>query len=398
MPKEPGYCRHRPTGQAYIRLGGKCFYLGKYGTKESKDNYNRLKAEWLVNRHAVTFSQSGCVTMAELALAFLDYAKVYYRDSNEIEHLRRCLRPVSEIYAKLNVEEFGPIQFETVRDWWVKSTTGRKPKQEGDPAPTCSRRYCNSQMKRLVRVIKWGVAKGMVSAAVHQTLKCVEPLKRGRVDAPEMEPVKPVDVATVELTIKHLTPVLADMVQAQLLLGCRPGELCQMTPAMIDRTNPIWEIKLSDHKTAYKGKQRTIYVGPKAQGILVKYLLRGANDPLFSPIESEKQRREAISQNRRTDPRWGNCPGSNRKTNPKKSPRPAFDTQSYSKAIANAARQAKLEPWTANRLRHTRATEIRSQFGLEAAAAILGHSEIGVTQVYAEADIKRAIEVVTRIG
>ncbi len=43
-------------------------------------------------------------------------------------------------------------------------------------------------------------------------------------------------------------------------------------------------------------------------------------------------------------------------------------------------------------------TEVRKKFGLEAAASLLGHTEIGVTQVYAEADRQRAIEVVRNLG
>lgn len=28
VAREPGYCLHKPTGQAYVRLGGKVIYLG----------------------------------------------------------------------------------------------------------------------------------------------------------------------------------------------------------------------------------------------------------------------------------------------------------------------------------------------------------------------------------
>jgi site-specific recombinase XerC len=51
--------------------------------------------------------------------------------------------------------------------------------------------------------------------------------------------------------------------------------------------------------------------------------------------------------------------------------------------------------WCPNRLRHTAATEIRSKFGLEAAQIILGHAQANVTQVYAERDIAKGIEVAT---
>ncbi len=55
MAIEPGYCKHKSTGQAYVNLGGKAIYLGTHGTEESKERYNRLKAEWLVNRHSEKF-------------------------------------------------------------------------------------------------------------------------------------------------------------------------------------------------------------------------------------------------------------------------------------------------------------------------------------------------------
>ena len=54
--------------------------------------------------------------------------------------------------------------------------------------------------------------------------------------------------------------------------------------------------------------------------------------------------------------------------------------------------------WSPNRLRHTAATEIRSKFGLEAAQVILGHAQANVTQVYAERDIAKGVEVAKRIG
>ncbi len=48
MAREPGFCLHKPTGQAYVNLGGRVIYLGTYGTDKSKSQYNKVKAEWLV--------------------------------------------------------------------------------------------------------------------------------------------------------------------------------------------------------------------------------------------------------------------------------------------------------------------------------------------------------------
>jgi site-specific recombinase XerC len=49
-------------------------------------------------------------------------------------------------------------------------------------------------------------------------------------------------------------------------------------------------------------------------------------------------------------------------------------------------------------LRHSRATEIRQRFGLDAAQAVLNHSELSVTQVYAEKNFNLAREVMREIG
>ena len=37
MARELGYCLHKPSGKAYVNLGGKVHYLGVYGSDESKE-------------------------------------------------------------------------------------------------------------------------------------------------------------------------------------------------------------------------------------------------------------------------------------------------------------------------------------------------------------------------
>ena len=45
--RPPPYRRHKATGQAVARLGDRDIYLGKYGTKASREAHQRLVAEWL---------------------------------------------------------------------------------------------------------------------------------------------------------------------------------------------------------------------------------------------------------------------------------------------------------------------------------------------------------------
>jgi hypothetical protein len=44
--KDPKYQHHRASGQAVVTLDGKDFYLGVYGTKSSKREYDRLVGEF----------------------------------------------------------------------------------------------------------------------------------------------------------------------------------------------------------------------------------------------------------------------------------------------------------------------------------------------------------------
>ena len=47
--KIPAYVHHKPTGQARVRIKGKDFYLGKYGSPESHERYDELIAEYVID-------------------------------------------------------------------------------------------------------------------------------------------------------------------------------------------------------------------------------------------------------------------------------------------------------------------------------------------------------------
>jgi integrase len=403
--REPGYCFHKPSGQAYIRLAGKAIYLGPYESEESRVKYNRIKAEWLVSRESAIIKHSrGQVTVAELCLAYLSFAAEYYgEESSEYQTLKYVMRPMHELYATLPAADFGVHEFRAARDWWLR--TGNR-----------ARQYINTQMKRTTRIIKWAVGEGMIPASVHEAIKCVAPLRYGHTSAKEALPISPVDTSTVTKTIEHAPSIIADMINLQLLLGCRPGELVRLTPAMVDRTGDVWVIRLSQHKTAHRGKTRTLYAGKQSQAILVRYLLRDANKPLFSPAEVMESRRAERSARRITPPSCGNRRGTNVKARPNKQPGEAYTTQTYGKAIKYICKIAfpppdeiKNDPeavkrwnsdhsWAPNQLRHARATEIRSKYDLEHASSVLGHSDLFITQVYAERDQERALRVAREVG
>ncbi len=291
--------------------------------------------------------------------------------------MRLAVRPVLELYGTLPSDQFGPAEFRAVREKWLED-------------PSRSRQYINKQMKRLLAILKWGTSFGYVKAEHFIACQCVGSLKRGRVAGlREAEKVTPVDDSLVEKTLEHTTKVVGDMIRLQRLTGCRPGEVCNIRPGLVNRSGKVWLIDLDQHKTAYRGKKRIIFVGPKAQSILLPYLLRGSDKACFSPIESEQQRLDAKHAARVTPKSCGNRPGTNRTRRPRTRPSEQFTSGTYARAIRNVCKREGIAPWSPNQLRHTAATEIRKQHGLETSQVVLGHSSADVTQIYAERDLEK---------
>lgn len=286
------------ASQARVTLNGKDYLSGKYGSPESREKYGRLIAEHNSLKQSGTFGKTSFL-IEDVLLAYVEYAKVYYKAGSEYENLKLAVRPVLQLYGSLPANEFGPAQFRVVRDWWLQ-----------DESRSCQ--YINKQMKRLIRVVKWAVAQAMLPPETHLAIKCVDPLRKGRCSAREAKKILAVDLSRVNTTIAHMTPVLADMVRFQMLTGCRPGEIVRICPGMIERSGEVWEISLDEHKTSHRGKERTIYVGPQAQAVLSPYLDRAADAVCFSPQESERQRRLARSEARLTPISCGNRVGTNR--------------------------------------------------------------------------------------
>jgi len=158
----------------------------------------------------------------------------------------------------------------------------------------------------------------------------------------------------------------------------------------------VWAYRPESHKTEHHGRERIIYIGPKAQTILRPFLLRAAEAYCFSPAESEKNRR-AEQRTRRTT-KVQPSQRDRRKKHPRRKVGQRYSRDSYRRAIHRACELAGVEKWSPNRLRHSAATEIRRRFGLEAAQVTLGHATADITQVYAERDAELAREVMHKIG
>ncbi len=339
MPKRsrriPKYRPYKPKNLGVVRIDGKDEYLGRYNSHESLEKYHRLIAEWLSNGQR-SFQSSGnsngCrvdLSINELILTYWQFAKTYYakdgQPSKELACMREALRPLRHLYGHTSAREFGPKALKAVRQHMVDQGL--------------SRGVVNHRVSRIKRVFKWAVAEELIPPSVHQGLQAVAGLRYGRTEARETEPIQPVPDAWINAVLPHVSPPVAAMIQLQRLGGMRPCEVVVMRACDILRSGDIWIYEPEDHKNRWRGQERKILLGPKAQQILGPFLNRDPKAYLFSPREADAWWRDQ----RRTQRRTPMTPSQARrkpKANPKRPKRTRYDTRTYRQAITYGIKRA----------------------------------------------------------
>jgi integrase len=421
---------HKQSGQAVVTLpdglgGRRDVLLGKYDTPESRAEYARVLAEWEVGgRRLPARSAEGSapdLTVNELILAYWRWAEAYYvkegKPTSEQATIRHALRFVRRLYGHTPAKEFGPPALKAVRQEMVRHPVTRTVKvrdpQTGETKEEVrllrqglARRFINKQVQRVCRMFAWGVEEGLVLVTVYQALRCVRGLRKGKGQAREKARVGPVPEAHVEAVLPLVPPPVRTMIEVQRLCGCRPQDVVQLRAIDIDMTGAVWEFRPRRYKTEHHNedadpdRERIVFLGPRAQALLKPYLTLNVTDYLFSPKRAEEQRRQEQRRARKT-PLWPSHvkhQERRRGRRPRAALRNCYDVASYRRAVRRACEKAGVPVWFPLQLRHCRGTEIRKRYGLEASQAVLGHSELGVTQVYAEVDRETARRVMAEIG
>jgi len=389
---------------AFVELNGRRHYLGRYADPKGRERYHRLIAEWTANGRRVRVTAPD-LSVAELCAAFMRHAETFYRKpdgtlTGTSWNYRAATKVLDRLYGTMDVAAFTPQGLKAVREAMIRADWCRKSVNQG---------------VNLIRsVFRWGVSEGMAPVAVHTGLTTVTALRRGRSDAREGRTIQPVPDATVDATLRYMTPTVTTMVQFQRLTGARPSEVCMMRSCDVNTEGRIWEYRPSSHKTEHHERERVVFIGPKAQAVLKPFLSRDLQAFVFSPQASEAERHERMHAERVTPLSCGNTPGTNRVRRPKRTPGERFNTSSYRQAIeyacdrafpapgdldGNAVKQWRGEHrWAPNRLRHSFATNVRREHGLEAAQVMLGHASANIPQIYAKRDSVLAAAVALRIG
>lgn len=348
--KMPKYRKHSSRDVAFVEHNGKRYYLGKYNSTASWAKYRELIAEWF---------EAGAVTpktVVDLTVAFLDWAEKHYpHNGHHSDYL-------SHKYAsKYLIQACGNVR---IKDMTVAHLKGVRANvlEAG-----CCRNYANKVISRCNRVFRWGAAEGYVDGDILRVLDCIDPIRKGTKGVREKGEVKPVPWSHVRHTIRHLrSEVVKDIVRITWLTGARSGNVCSMKWSdVVDGRDGKWWIP-GQHKNAWRGKQLTIPLGPRAIRILEKY--SRDKEFIFTARSGKPYKQSQLASKIR---------------------------DAAKKAIESGA---PIASWSPHQIRHSRATRIRRLHGVEASQVYLGLSSISTAEIYAERSRRTIAEIASRIG
>jgi len=352
--RPPSYRLHKASGQAVVTIDRHDRYLGVHGTPESRLRYERLITAWMQGEPVpARESESSDITVAEVCIQYLRWAEGYYvkdgKPTTELGNVKRAIKALRESYPCLPAKEFSPLKLKTVRQRFIDGGLCRTD--------------CNRFTGIVARIFRYAVENELIPPDVAHGLEAVKALAKGRCDAPETDPVLPVEQDAIDATLPHLSTRDRAMVKIQLFLACRPGELATMRPREIDRSEAVWIYRPRLHKTMHKGKDRIIPIGPRARLLLAPWL---PDDPDRFVFRSQRGGHVSVA--------------------------------GYGAAIRAACQKAGIPAWSPNQLRHSGATRIRQQASLDAAQVILGHSSVHMTETYAERNLDAARRIAAEVG
>ena len=384
---------------AVVYYNRKPVYLGIYGSEESHVAYARFVAE---SRSDPVFRSTTEVTeiaVRELALAFLDYAKVTYDHSGYL-HYRIVINDfLLKLYGDLAVNGFKPSCLKVIRSEMILSG-----------------RYCrntiNDHTGRITRIFAWGHDNDFVDERTVDALQKVRKLRKGEWGTFDHPDRKFVDDDAVRRTLPFMVKTIATMVQIQRMTGMRPSELCKMTVGDISRTrgNGLWyytlkarETEQIAHKTEEASGKKIIPLSKPVQELLLPFLQdKKPTAAVFSPRTAMQEKKERQRKERKTPMTPSQIARDKKRAEtPYAKTNEFYDRNSYRKAIAYAIKRAnknlppeqQIPHWFPYQIRHSTSTAIEITEGLDKSQAVLGHRSPNTTRRYSHGQLKLAEEV-----
>ena len=137
----PSYRLHKASGQAIVAIRGRMFYLGRYGSDESRAEYKRIVAEWLAISPEAPPPKTlkpgqHDLRICELINAYRGHVESYYvkhgQQTSEVDTIRQALPPVERALWAHTSPQIRTVGFEGVPGRHDRPRMGAKPHQPAD--------------------------------------------------------------------------------------------------------------------------------------------------------------------------------------------------------------------------------------------------------------------------
>jgi integrase len=370
------------SGQARVRLCGKTFYLGLWGSAEAHGRYAELIREWEANGREPIGPQP--ITAVEATLTVRDLSAQYQawivttgrflkhgKDTSRRRLTRRVLKLFEGFAGAVPVRRLNEALLVQWRD-----------RIEVDH-PTLVRATINRWVWLVKDALRWGKPRGLVPKAVWLDCASLPNLKRGECSGrPERgkRARRAVAIQDVERVAAHCHPQIAAMMRLQICTSMRPGDVCLMRWADIDKKGPngTWVYTVEGAKTEHLGHVTRYLLGTAAQKILEQFpALPTAY--IFSPAKRMAERHAAGRRSREPMRRRFNA---------------RWTTLAYRLHVKIAAAKAGVEDFTNHELRHTAVTVVTNEAGLAVASAAANHKDIATTSRYYHSSAGEKVQAV----
>ncbi len=327
---------HKGLGQHYYFHDGKKFYLGS-DPVEARERHRWAILE-LNGAPPVTVKPLGGLVVAEAVKLYLS-GPVAKKERRERVRHKFALTHVAQQFPMMLADQFRVVHIEAIAaQWSTMRRRNRNYKLDQRDGAVFSGEYVCKLLSAVRQCWAWlamhdhvtADSAAKVSLGVSQAAKSTTKAN---------QKTRPVTEDDLRATLAELPPTCSAMVRTQLATGMRTGEMLSMRWEEIDRTGDVWEYSPGQHKNAWRGHRRTIYLGKSTQGILGEPLKAG--------------------------PVWDVAP------------------VAFYHALRRAQDRAAVAPWRAYQLRHLAATHVRTNHTDAATIALLGHAGDDLLRLYA---------------
>lgn len=266
------------------------------------------------------------------------------RECNNTEkNVAAALQPLRELYGALPAAELGPRHLRAY--------------QLGLARQGLAVKTINGRVSWVRSMVRWAVSMELVPADRLHALQTVGAARPGHDGARARRPVTSADPGDVDATLPYLPETVADAVRWLRLTGARPGEAAALHATMIEREGELWFACPRNHKTAWRGHETAITMGPKAWAIVTHHLRPGL--PIFRTQRGTQYSSQTL-------------------------------TQSIRRGVERALGAAAIgRAWAPNQLRHLAASECSSLASSTVAQRLLRHRHSRTTQGYIHCDPDR---------